>query len=56
MSEAEADHTEAQSGSGPRFGLTRLASLPIWARLVMLTAAGLVSLIGSSLFGGGSQI
>jgi signal transduction histidine kinase len=30
--------------------LGRLASLPLWARLVILTAAGLISLIGSSLF------
>ena len=34
----------------PRSGLGRIASLPLWARLVILTAAGLISLIGSSLF------
>jgi signal transduction histidine kinase len=30
--------------------LGRLASLPLWVRLVILTAAGLISLVGSSLF------
>jgi signal transduction histidine kinase len=30
--------------------LGKLASLPLWARLIILTAAGLISLIGSSLF------
>ncbi len=30
--------------------LGRLAQLPLWARLVMLTAAGLISLIASSLY------
>ena len=35
---------------GSRSGLGRLASLPLWARLVILTAAGLISLIGSSLY------
>jgi signal transduction histidine kinase len=41
---------DAQAHSVSRSGLGRLASLPLWARLVILTAAGLVSLIGSSLF------
>jgi signal transduction histidine kinase len=41
---------EAQPGPEPRSGLGRIASLPLWARLIMLTAAGLLSLIGSSLF------
>ncbi|MDA9983066.1 ATP-binding protein [Gammaproteobacteria bacterium] len=39
-----------QPRSGSWSGLGRLASLPLWARLIMLTAAGLFSLIGSSLF------
>ena len=45
-------NTQVRPGprSGPRTGLGRLASLPLWARLVMLTAAGLISLIGSSLY------
>ncbi len=33
-----------------RSGWSRFGSLPIWARLALLTAAGLISLIGSSLF------
>jgi len=41
---------DAHARSVPRSGLGRLASLPLWARLVILTAAGLISLIGSSLF------
>ena len=42
--------TEAGPRPEPRSGLARLASLPLWARLIMLTGAGLISLIGSSLF------
>ena len=41
-----ATHSRQNSQSG----LGRIASLPLWARLVILTAAGLISLIGSSLF------
>ena len=50
MSAPGASLTEAQPRSGSWSGLGRLASLPLWARLIMLTAAGLFSLIGSSLF------
>ena len=50
MNAPEAGPAEAQPRSEPWPGLRRLASLPIWARLIMLTAAGLISLIGSSLF------
>ena len=42
--------TGAQPRLEPRFWLPRLASLPLWARLVILTGAGLISLIGSSVF------
>ena len=50
MSASGASLTEVQPRSGSWSGLGRLASLPLWARLIMLTAAGLFSLIGSSLF------
>jgi len=40
----------AQPNYRPQSGLGKLASLPLWARLVILTAAGLISLIGSSFF------
>jgi HAMP domain-containing protein len=50
MSTRETSLTEAQPRPESWSGLGRLASLPLWARLIMLTAAGLISLIGSSLF------
>ncbi len=48
MNTPETSLTDAQ----PRhwLGLGQFASLPLWVRLVMLTAAGLISLIGSSMF------
>ena len=39
-----------QTHHGAQPGLGRLGSMPLWARLVILTAAGLLSLIGSSLY------
>ncbi len=50
MSSAEASLTEAKSRPGPSIGSGQLGSLPLWARLLILTAAGLISLIGSTLF------
>jgi len=42
--------TEAGAEPEPRSGLAQLASLPLWVRLIALTGAGLISLIGSSLY------
>lgn len=39
-----------RSRPGPSTGWGHFGSLPLWARLVVLTAAGLISLIGSTLF------
>ena len=50
MSVSETSQAEAQPRPGPWFGLGWLTSLPLWARLILLTAAGLISLIGSSLY------
>ena len=50
MNAAATDSIAAQAHHGARPGLGRFASLPLWTRLVILTAAGLFSLIGSSLF------
>jgi len=50
MSERETSVAEPQNRPERLSELSRLASLPLWARLAMLTAAGLISLIGSSLF------
>jgi signal transduction histidine kinase/DNA-binding response OmpR family regulator/HAMP domain-containing protein len=50
MSVPEAALSKARPSPQARPGLGRLASLPLWARLVMLTTAGLFSLIGSSLY------
>lgn len=38
------------SDEKPRFGLARLTALPLWGRLILLTGAGLISLIGLSVF------
>ena len=50
MNEAEIGATAAAPATKTRTGIGRLAALPIWARLALLTAAGLISLIGSTLF------
>ena len=50
MNPPEPSLTDVQPRIGNWLGLGQFASLPLWARLVMLTAAGLISLIGSSLF------
>ena len=50
MNEREASGTGAKPRPEPHSELGRLASLPLWARLILLTAAGLISLIGSSVF------
>ena len=50
MNAAATDSIAAQAHLPAQSGLGRLASLPLWARLVILTAAGLLSLIGSSVF------
>jgi signal transduction histidine kinase len=50
MSVAETSLTEARPRPGPSVGWGQLGSLPLWARLVILTAAGLISLIGSTVF------
>lgn len=50
MSVTETSLTETQTRTGPSTGWGQLSSLPLWARLVVLTAAGLFSLIGSTLF------
>ena len=50
MRESGPSPSEAKPRSGRWSGLGQLASTPLWARLVLLTAAGLISLIGSSLY------
>ena len=50
MSKPGPSPSEAKPRSGRWSGLGQLASTPLWARLVLLTAAGLISLIGSSLY------
>jgi len=50
MNESGPGPTEAKHRPRQWSGQGQLASLPLWARLVILTAAGLFSLIGSSLF------
>ncbi len=50
MSVSETSLTETKSRPVPSTGWGQLGSLPLWARLVVLTAAGLISLIGSTLF------
>ena len=50
MNEPEPSLTEAQLRPRQWSGLGQLSSMPLWARLVILTAAGLISLIGSSMF------
>ena len=50
MNEPEPSLTEDQLRPRQWSGLGQLASMPLWARLVILTAAGLISLIGSSMF------
>ena len=50
MREPGPSPSEAKPRSGRWSGLGQLASTPLWARLVLLTAAGLISLIGSSLY------
>jgi signal transduction histidine kinase len=42
--------TETRAERETRSIFARLASLPLWARLIVLTAAGLISLIGSSIY------
>ena len=50
MSAAGANLAEAKSRSGPSAGSGQLGALPLWARLLILTSAGLISLIGSTVF------
>ncbi|MDH3668845.1 MAG: PAS-domain containing protein [Paracoccaceae bacterium] len=50
MSSSSDGPSEGDREETPRSGWSRFGSLPIWARLALLTAAGLISLIGSSLF------
>jgi len=50
MNESGPGPTDAKLRPRQWSGQGQLASLPLWARLVILTAAGLFSLIGSSLF------
>ncbi len=50
MSQPDPGSNAMPPRSRPWYSLGRIASMPIWVRLVMLTAAGLVSLIGSSIF------
>jgi len=50
MSATESSLGAEQHRPGQWSGLGQLASLPLWARLVILTAAGLISLIGATLF------
>ncbi|HMB48413.1 MAG TPA: ATP-binding protein [Afifellaceae bacterium] len=42
--------SEARPRAETRSGFARLGAVPLWARLITLTAAGLISLIGSSMF------
>ena len=49
MSTPSVSQAEAQIPRRPWYGLGRIPSLPIWMRLVMLTAAGFASMIGSTL-------
>ena len=50
MNATETSLSAAQHRPGQWSGLGQLAFLPLWARLVILTAAGLISLIGATLF------
>ena len=50
MTTPEAGLQQTKPPPRSRSAFVRLTSLPLWARLVMLTAAGMISLIGSSLF------
>lgn len=50
MSATESSLADARPQNGPSRGWGQLGSLPLWARLVILTAAGLVSLIGSTFY------
>ena len=44
--------SEARSSTG--YGFMQLGALPLWVRLIALTSAGLISLIGSSLYFSGA--
>ncbi len=50
MNDPGADPTEGQPSAPAASGISRLAAMPIWARLALLTAAGLVSLVGSTVY------
>jgi nitrogen fixation/metabolism regulation signal transduction histidine kinase len=50
MNQPATNLPEAQRRPQSRSGFGRLASLPLWVRLIILTGAGLISLIGSSLY------
>jgi len=54
MSLARSGSGEAEARSRSSVGLMQLGALPLWARLIALTAAGLISLIGSSLYFSGA--
>ena len=51
MREPGPSPSEAKPRSGRWSGLGQLASTPLWARLVLLTAAGLISLINHMVYG-----
>ena len=50
MSEPEGGTFESPPAVETQSGIGRLTAMPIWARLALLTAAGLISLVGSTLY------
>jgi len=54
MSQVETPPLETGARGPEKAGFLQLGALPLWVRLIALTAAGLVSLIGSSLYFSGA--